>query len=109
MQDPVFLTHLFTRALEPASHSYAAGRTLNPEATVLSKSRFMKRIILATALVALAATSGQAFARSGGVVAPRQEAVVDQRAYDALNAFDQDMAPQMTDADRYHGGPKSND
>ncbi|WP_454628737.1 hypothetical protein [Bradyrhizobium cenepequi] len=71
----------------------------------------MKKIILATAMVALAAISGQAFARSGAPAAPRQETVIDQRAYDALNAFDQEMAPQMTDADahRYYGGPKSND
>lgn len=76
----------------------------------------MKRIILATAIAALAATSGQAFARSGAAM-PRQEAAADQRAYidqrpyDALSAFDQEMAPQMTDADahRYHGGPKTND
>ncbi|MGY3615077.1 hypothetical protein [Bradyrhizobium sp. USDA 10063] len=76
----------------------------------------MKRIILATAIVAVAATSGQAFARSGAAT-PRQEAAADQRAYidqqayDTLNAFDQEMVPQMTDADahRYHGGPKSND
>jgi hypothetical protein len=70
----------------------------------------MKRIILATAIVALAATSGQAFARSGAAM-PRQEATADQQAYDAINAFNQEMAPQMSDADahRYHGGPKSND
>ncbi|WP_027578263.1 hypothetical protein [Bradyrhizobium sp. Ai1a-2] len=71
----------------------------------------MKRIILATAIVALTAVSGQAFARSLAAT-PRQEATAaDQRAYDAFNAFDQEMAPQMTDADahRYHGGPKSND
>ncbi|MFH0299671.1 hypothetical protein AAFX91_21040 [Bradyrhizobium sp. 31Argb] len=70
----------------------------------------MRSIILATAVVALAAASGQAFARSGASI-PRQETAVDQRAYDAFNAFDQQVAPQMSDADahRYHGGPKSND
>ncbi|MGX9430273.1 MULTISPECIES: hypothetical protein [Bradyrhizobium] len=70
----------------------------------------MKSIILATAIVAVAATSGQAFARSDAST-PRQETAADQRAYDALNMFDQQMAPQMSDADahRYHGGPKSND
>jgi hypothetical protein len=79
----------------------------------------MKSIILATAIVALTATSGQAFARSAAPT-PRQEAAeqqayIDQRAYaydayDAFNAFDE-MVPQMTDVEnhRYHGGPKSND
>ncbi|MBO4224579.1 hypothetical protein [Bradyrhizobium neotropicale] len=71
----------------------------------------MKSIILATAIVAVAATSGQAFARSDASTL-RQETAADQRAYDALNMFDQQMAPQMSDAAdarRYHGGPKSND
>jgi hypothetical protein len=75
----------------------------------------MKKIVLATAIVMLAATSGQAFARSAGPT-PRQEAAaeqqayIDQRAYDAFDAFDE-MVPQMTNAEahRYHGGPKSND
>ncbi|MGY3603509.1 MULTISPECIES: hypothetical protein [unclassified Bradyrhizobium] len=59
----------------------------------------MKSIILATAIVAVAATSGQAFARSDAST-PRQETAADQQ-----------MAPQMSDGDahRYHGGPKSND
>jgi hypothetical protein len=76
----------------------------------------MKTIILATAFAALAATSGQAFARSATV--PQRQAVADERAYidqrpyayGAFDAFDE-MVPQMTDveAHRYHGGPKSND
>jgi hypothetical protein len=76
----------------------------------------MKKIILASAIVVLAATSGQAFARSAvsterQAAAADQRAYIDQRPYDALDAFDQEMVPQMTDADahRYHGGPKSND
>lgn len=76
----------------------------------------MKAIILATAMVALAATSGQAFARSATLTQQQAAAerayVDDQRAYayDAFNAFD-GMVPQMTDveAHRYHGGPKFND
>ena len=70
----------------------------------------MKTIILATAIAALAVTSGQAFAGSGAAT-QRQQVAADQRAYNALNAFDQEIAPQMTDADahRYHGGPKAND
>jgi hypothetical protein len=75
----------------------------------------MKAIILATAMVALAATSGQAFARSATLTqrqAADERAYIDQRAYayDAINPFDE-MVPQMTDveAHRYHGGPKSND
>lgn len=80
----------------------------------------MKSIILASAIVALTATSGQAFARSA-TPPPRQEAAAEQQAYidqqahaydayDAFNAFDE-MVPQITDVEthRYHGGPKSND
>jgi hypothetical protein len=75
----------------------------------------MNRIILATAIVVLAATSGQAFARAASPT-PREAAAADQRvyidqpAYGAFSAFDA-MVPQMSDADahRYHGGPKSND
>jgi hypothetical protein len=76
----------------------------------------MKSIILATAIVALAATSGQAFARPGATASRHeavadQQAYIDQQSYNALDAFDQEMAPQMNDVDghRYHGGPKSND
>jgi hypothetical protein len=74
----------------------------------------MKTIILATAIVALATTSGQAFARTVPLTqqqaaAADERAYIDQRVY-PYDAFDATV-PQMTDveAHRYHGGPKSND
>jgi hypothetical protein len=76
----------------------------------------MKTIILATAIVALSAIAGQAFARPATPTqrqaAAEERAYIDQWAYpyDRFSAFDA-MVPQITDveAHRYHGGPKSND
>ena len=73
----------------------------------------MKNLALAASIIAMAAVSGQAFARATGSnthYGPEAAISSDQPAVYAYDAFDYQAARTAEpDAYRYHGGPKYND
>ena len=75
----------------------------------------MKNLALAASIIAMAAVSGQAFARATGSnthYGPEAAISSGQQVVPAYDAFDNPaMATQTAapDAYRYHGGPKYND
>ena len=71
----------------------------------------MKNLALAASIIAMAAVSGQAFARATGSnthYGPEAAISSDQQLVPAYDAFDY-QATAEPDASRYHGGPKYND
>jgi hypothetical protein len=75
----------------------------HPGATPQGNRTMTKNLALGALMVVLTAISGQAFAKTA--------APSDQQAAYASNAFDHAAATGMnvTNAYRYHGGPKDND
>ena len=74
----------------------------------------MKNLALAASIIAMAAVSGQAFARAAGSnthYGPEAAISSDQPAVYAYDAFGYPTATQTAEPDeyRYHGGPKYND
>ena len=73
----------------------------------------MKNLALAASIIAMAAVSGQAFARATGSntqYGPEAAISSDQPAVYAYDAFDYQVTRMAEpDAYRYHGGPKYND
>ena len=69
-----------------------------------------KKLALAASMVMLMTISGQAFAETAAPDA-RYRAPSDRQAVNAFNAFDRAAATDrdVTNAYRYHGGPKYND